>query len=302
MDQIRTIAEDVVFSALRPEFVFILPDDRKQYLKDVSLCLVTKAGEVLNGAGCDDIHLHVNDADITSHLIAEFKAVIQGRDQNSLKQQYAAAMDRWLKFASSLGAGYGTDVPTERARASQLAATSPISSLADKIGDARQGWSGHLHLLNFHDQFDTPFAASMGRVLARFNATSGANPITALTAKQMTISSGPSPTLGTGGSVSRGGLSIRIDLIYHDPLEDDIKELRDQFAALKAVIDTNLTMITQALSSGGPIQRHLNSVDQQIANTQQMVDQARRDIASQDAHLTALENTLTDIQRTVHNL
>jgi DNA primase len=307
MDHIRLGLEEVAFGPKRPEFHFSLPDDRKQYLKDILLSVVTKPGPNFSGAGADNIHFYIDGHDITAAVIAEFKDLVASWDQNAARQAYRAAMDRWLKYADALGsAGYGTELQPEHTRSDELAQANPLASLVTKIGDATQGWSGHLHIMNFIDQFGLPANVSLGSILRRYNATSGQPPLTAIEVKQLTISAGRSPgfdaAFNPAVDVPRGALLLRFEAIYHDPLEDEVKALREQFEQLRDRIDQQLAIITQAVSSGGPIQRRLNTVEQQVTAARQLVEQATRDIANQEQHMTALENTLTEIKNIVRGL
>jgi DNA primase len=307
MDHIRLGLEEVGFGPKRPEFNFSLPDDRKQYLKDILLSAITKPGPNLNGAGANNIHLYIDGNDITAAVVAEFKDLVASWDQGAARQAYRAAMDRWLKYADALGSGgYGTELQPEHDRLNELAQVTPLASLVTQIGDATHGWSGHLHIMNFIDQFGLPFDVSLGSILRRYNATSGKPPLTAVEAKRLTISSGRSPSFdaafNSATDVPRGALLLRFEMVYHDPLEDEVKALREQFEQLRDRIDQQLTIITQAVSSGGPIQRRLNTVEQQVTAARQLIEQATRDITNQEQHMTALENTLTEIKNIVRGL
>ncbi|WP_315805453.1 hypothetical protein [Bradyrhizobium sp. SZCCHNS3002] len=307
MDHVRLGIEEVGFGPKRLEFHFSLPDDRKQYLKDIVLSIVTKPGPNFNGAGADNVRFYIDGHDLTDAIIAEIKDLIDSWDQTVARQSYRAAMSRWLKFADALGAGeYGTALQPEHDRANVLGQVTPLSSLVTRIGDDRHGWSGHLHILNFVDQFGLPADISLGSVLRRYNSSSGQPPLTAVTVKQLTISSGPSPSFDPAFSAHpaapRGAVLMRFEMIYHDPLEDEIKALREQFEQLRDRIDQQLALIAQAVSSGGPIQRRLNSVEQQVTAARQLVEKAGRDVISQEQHMTTLEHTLTEIKNTVQGL
>lgn len=307
MDHVRLSIEEVGFGPKRPEFHFSLPDDRKQYLLDIFLSLVTKAGPNFSGAGAHNVHLYIDGHDLTNAFIAELQGVISSWDQNAASQAYRAAMDRWLTYADALGdAGYGAPVAPEHARAATLAATTPISSLVTQIGNTNHGWSGHLHFLNFIDQLGFPYAVSLGAVLRRYNASSGQPPLTAITVRELTVSSGRSPTFDPAfdpvNDLPQGAVLMRFEIFYHDPLEDEVKALREQFEQLRDRIDQQLAIITQAVSSGGPIQRKLNAVEQQVTNAKQLAEKATRDVANQEQHMTALETTLTEIKNTIRGL
>lgn len=306
MDHVRIVDQELVFGPKRPEFNLAFPLDAKQYLIDANLSIVTRPGSNFSGAGADNVRLYCDGIDFTSSYLAELRAVVDSWDQGVAEAAYGDALQRWLRFALALGtAGYGSDVQVEVARATQLAATRPLSSLVTQIGDSHQGWSGHLHLINFIDQFGLPIGVSLAKVLARHNA-SGGTPIRTLDIKCLTVSAGRSatwdPQFNSTVDVARGAVSLRFELRYHDPLEDEVNELRRQLGELRDVIDKRLEQILQAVSPGGQIQRRLTGVEQQVRQAQALSEKATRDLSSQDAHLSALENTLREIRTLVQQL
>lgn len=306
MDHVRIVDQEFAFGAKRPEIHFAFPLASKPNLLDVTLSLVTRPGITFSEAGCHNVRLYANDLDITDYYTAALRAIVDSWDQAHAKQAYNAALQRWLSFAKALGAGYGTpDLGKEAQVAAQLVATTPLSSLLTKLGDASQGWSGHLHILNFIHQFDLPYAVSLSDVVHRYSAATGKR-VGMLDITQLTLASGRSPTLDSAFDMAvdhgRGAVSIHFELRYHDTLEDEVLELKQQFAELRDRIDARLDAIVFALSSGGPIQRRLTNVEQQIAAAKTLTDQAQRDVAGHEAHLKSFENTITEVKNLVKGL
>lgn len=306
MDHVRIVDQEFVFGPKRPEFNLAFPLDAKKHLIDANLSIVTRPGSNFSGAGANNVRLYCDGIDFTPSYLDELRAVVDAWDQAVAEAAYRDALGRWLRFAAALEtAGYGSDIQTEITRAAQLAATRPLSSLVTQVGDTHQGWSGHLHLINFIDQFGLPIGVSLGKVLARHNADGG-TPIHTLDIKCLTVSSGRSATWDSlfdpTVDISRGAVSLRFELRYHDPLEDDVNELKRQLGELRDAIDKRLELILQAVSSGGQIQRRLTVVEQQVRQAQALSEKATRDLSSQDAHLSALENTLREIRTLVQQL
>jgi hypothetical protein len=306
MDHVRIVDQELVFGPKRPEFNLAFPLDAKQYLIDANLSIVTRPGSNFSGAGADNVRLYCDGIDFTPSYLAELQAVVDSWDQDLAEDAYRDALKRWLRFAVALGTdGYGSDVQAEVAHATQLAAKRPLSSLVTKIGDTHHGWSGHLHLINFIDQFGLPIGVSLAKVLTRHNA-GGGTPIRTLDIKCLTVSSGRSATWDTqfdpAVDLARGAVSLRFELRYHDPLEDEVNELKRQLGELRDVIDKRLELILQAVSPGGQIQRRLTGVEQQVRQAHALSEKATRDLSSQDAHLSALENTLREIRTLVQQL
>lgn len=306
MDHVRIVDQELVFGHKRPEFNLAFPLDAKKYLIDANLSIVTRPGLSFSGAGASNVRLYCDGIDFTPSYLAELRAVVDEWDQAVAEAAYRDALQRWLRFARTLGTvGYGSDVQAEVERATQLAATRPLSSLVTQIGDAHHGWSGHLHLINFIDQFGLPIGVSLANVFARHN-TGGGTQIRTLDIKCLTISAGRSatwdPQFDPAVDTPRGAVSLRFELRYHDPLEDEIIELKRQMGELRDVIDKRLELILQAVSPGGQIQRRLTGVEQQVRQAQTLSEKATRDLASQDAHLSALENTLREVRTLVQQL
>lgn len=306
MDHVRLIDQEFIFGVKRPEIHFAVPLDSKVNLVEVTLSLITRPGIQFFEAGCSGIRLYANDHDITDYYLSALRDLVDSWDQDVARAEYQRALDRWLSFADKLGSSYGApDMPRERQRAAELAATKPLSSLLKKVGDPDQGWSGHLHILNFVHQFGLPYAVSLTDVVHRYSADTKKT-LGIMDVSLFTASSGHSPTLdpayNPASDKARGAISLHFELRYHDTLEDEVAELRRQFEALRDRIDQRLDAIVLALSAGGQIQRRLTAVEQQVANANTATGQAERDVAGHEIHLQSLERSVREVRDLVRAL
>lgn len=300
-DHYRLWATEVDFGLYVYEHHYILPDEQRELLQDVSLAVSAKGSSQPNGltTGPDDVRLYIDGTDVTpSYITVLTEELNKPEFADTAAAQYEAATGAWIELAEALGAAYSGDPEADKARRGELIAVRPIGNLMDRLGNiAQSGWGGYLHLFNYlYGEVDAPWVS-----LREVGQRAG---VDLSVAKRLTISAGPCRLFTDDWTppAAKGAVRMQAELRYSNPLLPRVEILEQRLDELEKDIVEILEEILDQVGEQGTIQTNIRHTQTSVDKAQADLDRARSEIASHDTQITTLESTARDIRDAVNRL
>jgi len=297
----RLWATEISFGLYRHEHHFILPDDQRELLQDVSLAIRATGNANPNGVttGPDDVRLYVDGTDVTPAYVK-----VLADDLNSpgyadrAAEQYEKATQAWIELAEALGPAYSGDLAKDKARRAELIAIKPVGSLLDRLGNvADTGWGGYLHIFHYlYGEVDAPWVS-----LREVGNHAG---VDLLNARRLTVSAGPCRLFTPGWTPTRamGAVRLQAELRYANPLLPRIEAIEKRLDELETDLIEVLEEILEQVKEQGAIQKSIRQTQASLDAAQTDVDRARAEIASHEQQIASLGSTARDIRDAVNKL
>lgn len=306
MNHVRPLEEILTFAPFNYEYVVALPTENRDQIIDVLFRIHGKptltSNQSLLGTGCEDVRVYLDTVEVTPSILKVLRSLLDARDQVQLKAEYKTALDHWLHLEKKLGAAYPIqDFAGESARAQALVNTTPLSSLLTKLGDHAAGWSGQLHLFHYlYCQISIPPISLLEVIKEHVN--SGGAVIDPENVNSMTFSCGPCRLYDANWSPTPlpvGTISASIEPVYHDPLEDEVEELKKTYA----IIDEKLEKILVAIGSGPQgLRTSVNRLSTEVGHLKNATDRVSGEIANHELKIKSLAQSVADLQTAVTKL
>lgn len=310
MNHIRLIERAVAFAPFAHEQTVVFPLNDRVHLEFLWFQLhgspASREG-MPRGIFPHSARAYIDGIEVTRSIVIELKKKLSAKPVAQIQAQYRAGMDAWLRLARAYGAGYPGNAANDEARAAVLATDPDPASLLTMLGDNQVGSGGCLHIFNYLYHCIDIDPVSMWDLVNTHNS-SGATPIDvkASVSPKLTLSSGPCRLFDAGFDPvqykGQGALMLRLVLSYHDPLEDQLAELKRQLDRLQRQILARLDTISDACRDGGPFQLAIANLKGAVAGLQQDVSSMRADVASNTAQAAALQAQAKALQDAVNQL
>ena len=177
----------------------------------------------------------------------------------------------------------------EKATAEELKQQQP-ASLLSKLGDHAIGFGGALHIFNFlYSQITVEFVSLQKVLLTMFDNFEWQHVFPA----NLTISQGACrlfepenfAPIGNTGKAGIGQVVYRIDLLYRNPLENELRELKERAEEIFSIV-----------SSAGPIQTHLAAANTELKHLEAELDISRASIGDEN-DIKAVNVSLQEIKK-----
>jgi len=246
------------FQRSRPTYINL---GRSRPFNDILLRLLLEFDS--QGRSPHDVHLYINDVDITRALREVFMSVLEQDANGSIRKSYKDALDRHIL-------AYGEtneSIEEMKARARELLAQPLKSQFTERIGDFQHGWSGHLGLVNFlYRDVDFP-EISLSSVVARHNENNG--PVIELQTLDILTINFSHGLVGTLDPLPRGQLSFELVLDRVNPLLARLVAAEKRITELNEVARDLLQRITSLTSSVEKTDSRVSTIAKELSSTSQ---------------------------------
>ncbi len=272
MDQVTVVSGTHKFGHLDYDLVVELSGFQWEHLAkgDIHLTLHGNPGP---NKCVEQLHVYLNEHDLTGAVISCLGADLDEADRmGTVRGEYEAAMAEWLHLARSLifthrgslhnyYSGGETTIEKEEEVMERLLAADVLSQNLNSLGHSSTGWNGNLHIFNFVYGYLSLPPLSLNRIWQHYRqntpdlppntpetwqATGSARLMFAIGERRLGNDFWEPPGLykplsdeeDPSYSPVEGTLSYRIELHYHNPLDDAVAELQRIVQELREDLDS----------------------------------------------------------------
>ncbi len=325
LSSVRIIENTINFKIFNSEHTVLIPSQDINLLTDIYLQIYGHPSYLETGRqvgiGLDDLHVYLNQYDVTNSIIVRLRNNLDNMDQERVKSQYKKALDNWLKLEENLGATYpGKGIGKDRDIAKRNLEMQPISANLSKLGDMTSGWGGNLHIFNFlYKQIDLS-TVSLKKVIEHYNSTA-MEPVdlSNLGSIRITFSVGTCRLFSSAWSsihpLPAGSLTYRLEFNYHDPLIDKVLSLEKKVNDLKTEISSRLKSILNAVGPEGQITKILNGqkdmvtedfkpgLKDRVITLNNQLENCQREIKSLQEQMNIIQqNSIPDLNKSIDRI
>ncbi len=333
--QLVTLGGELRFEPLRYEHIIPLPTHRWTDIRDILMTIHGNPTKALHFQSVENVHIHLNEHNITPAVLECLKTKIDTGDQDVLKLQYQNALDKWMELVKKLikerpanevynfYSGY-TTIDREEKKKDEFVKKVPLSENLDQLGSfpknpgKKEGnWSGNLHIFNYlYTYIDIP-PLSLNEIWEKYLQITPKLPSGTpahwfkLSEIKFVVSAGPTrlgkehwdpPGLDVHqpddpqNEYPTGSVSFLFEMLYHDPLVDEVDRLRDDLKKLRADVEALAVLVVNQLNAiltevgpQGTIQNRIGQIDGEVSKIITELTKAGTNITNLGTKVTEIE-------------
>jgi hypothetical protein len=289
--QISVLEGELRFGALCYEHIIGVPEYRREHIHDIRIAI---HGNPTQKRCVQDVHFYLNEYDLTEALKTCFrKEIDMANKTGDLSKGYAERLEDWIELEKKLVqetppeqfdfySGCQTTISKEEDKRDEFLKLDPLSANLDTLGDTSAGWNGNLHIFNYIYKYLPLNPVSLNDVWGTYLEIEQNFPEqtpkhwSQIRSVSFVVSAGarmagnafwepPGLYIPLSGNVPwqpyneppTGDVNYHFEMLYHDPLVDEVNQLRTDLEDLAKLVKDRLETILDEVGPEGRIQKEL---------------------------------------------